>query len=431
MKIFSGVFFLIYSISIWGQSTNSFRLIENQDTSWEYHLDSTLIFEFNAEDSLLIEKEVFFYDTSFQQTGSEQYKWDSIANSIRKSLRKDVIYYSVDTPQVETYFFWEENSLKWEHSSQTTYEYNTEKLLISKKELNYDLISASWKKASKIEYEYDSLLRITKENNFEWVDSLDKWKEKTRICYFYNENNNNAEWIYYKWGENDWVITGKIEFQYNPTKKLIKTIYYEWSSLWEVWLEYYKEEYEYLDNDEYFDECTQYNWNIQLGDWEAGKKYEYERDLTGNIKDLQTFIWSETDANWLKDWHTYYSYNEDSTIVCYNEFWFDGTLQRWMPQQKTYDYYSVNYIEKPKNPHIPTSYEIKLTPTLADQSISIISEFPGTIHYEIISLSGRVLIYGSSTVPTFNIDITNIVTGFYICHTTAGINDKCIKFFKK
>jgi len=444
----------------WDSSINDFY--HHMKTYYEYMHDSLLTFT-----------KTYNWDT-------DSLHWKNFLKQIRNYDENNYL-----TEQIN-YFNTSNHSDFWTDSSRTVHEYDENGYLI--RSLHYLGMDQDWKKNN---YEYNDIGVLIMEEELFFNNNTNEWKGNWRNEYIFDESQHLQEEINYIWPpiETNWIEWTKKYFYYDDENNNIETIWYQLSGAYDEDLEKFKKFTYVYDPDGNIIEETEYVYWSYINDWRENIKLTRVFDSAGNILEyvLYKYLYDYPD-NWFamdaevyefnshgnrtyffkskrdlyeEEWQnvaeSYFEYNDQQYLIKQTTYAWNFMDNEWIGSSKLIYTYDENYRMKKgeiyywdwdNNDWIPNYYILYFysDPLYISQEhlFSAVNVFPnpvkdklnisGLIYESIISIydvNGRLLIREKSSSEGNIIDVNNFQSGIYILEVRNGNSVQSIKFIKK
>jgi hypothetical protein len=321
----------------------------------------------------------------------------------------------------EVHYEWENND--WIMSEKLEYTYANGSLT----ERIRSYWNGTWELAFKFEYEYGTGTITIK--TYRWEDDWVLFLKED----FVNDNFGNQMFYgYYVWANDVWVPMRKAEFTRKSNGFPLTSTVYDWISASNTWVENYKFEFVY-DNNENLESQGLYNWVND--NWVAGVKYEYTYDLAYSNSDIiapplikDGIFWRFSNNKIVEvkspffTFNYYYSTvtNEDDLIAALLDSINALNEKITNLENDTLRLYNL-LIECQEggtsNANLIPQEHIQIYPNPVNYELRIVNyEFSQGDIVELFDINGRRVYFQrvNSQIDTFTIDMSNFQSGNYI-----------------
>ena len=198
-----------------------------------------------------------------------------------------------------------------------------------------------------------------------WSNNSNEWTGGGKRDFFYDTNENLAEWHKYSLdGGSIWILHDKEEFTWDAENKMTQMFHSNWDGT--SWSLSFKEEYSYDDNsnltqtvrfvmfgstleptwrensfyDENNNKILEYRaeWDSNFLDWFPYSRYEFSYDINNNLIQLIDY-YNDPDWNWQQEYKTEFVYDDNTNLINITEsIWYS-----YWENFRKHDYsYNVN-----------------------------------------------------------------------------------------
>lgn len=270
---------LTFTISV----TNLLDAQCQKDTVFFYEI------ELNTKNKTVVERSVYQYNSSglvseilFQKPGSTTSQWINESKSI----------YSYDANKNKT----QEISQLW----------NTD--------------NSNWVNQSKINNSYDSKNNLIQEVVSGWIPASNSWTEAQKRDLTINNKNKVTEELVQIWNfdNSGWDNYLKSSFTFDGEQNLIEILSVSWDSDKSQWNNIFNSILKYNSENKKIEEITQ-TWDIDNSEWRNDKKVIYTYDGK-NLSEMYTYYTTSDGKNWLDYSKETYEYINDEDIIAVNRF---------------------------------------------------------------------------------------------------------------
>ncbi len=297
-------------------------------------LDSVILYTFDSEtDSLPGYKQVYEYDDQGNRIRTD-YRWNRQKDLWLKQERHEYGFDAAGNWVLYSNFVWNNVNETWLNSYRYEWEFDDENKQIASFQFDRDPIELKWRKSRKWLYEYDSQGNRTLTSTYRWDE------------------------------QQEWVITGKVEYEYDDWEI---TTHYTWDGQNGIWKPSVKQEFDY-DEDGNTIMHARYFWDVENDAWRADKKWVYEFDHYGRQVFHALYGWDGEDwvissfyvdeyeyefdesgnmtlLHLVNKWKEEYKYNSRGDRYLLTRSTWDSENEKWRIDKKYFYYYSYDNAE--------------------------------------------------------------------------------------
>ena len=338
----------------------------NHSEELNYLCDSSFIYEFEGDDSVLVCQTYYNYNQLGQITQKRIVNTDRAFRTVFEE-KYEFEYDVQGNKTMEIYYYRQQESGLWINYTKNIWEYNLNGEVI----LSEDYIGNGlnvW--VGNFRYETKSLNGDTLEDiNSEWDFSLNNWGYDTKNDYVIRKNIRfNTKSCF--WKNNTWetLYTGKIEerndsirfYIYNydiNTKEIISSglnvyVFDEYenvilkmlsdnSSINVEGVFSSKFEYKYDQEGRIILELRS-DWDESSDSWVYYNKYESEYDAFGNKILFIRYAWDEYGNRWIGQHKNVLQINSEGNVEIYYNYFYDVMQDNWYPERERHYLYDLS-----------------------------------------------------------------------------------------
>jgi len=190
-------------------------------------------------------------------------------------------------------------------------------------------------------YEYNDYGKLTVSEDLEWDSNLNTWVNIFKNESFYDQNNNLVSSLFYQGDQLQWNKFYKSDFEYNLEKRLLKTISYNWEETKAQWIPENKDTLIYNQKNQII-LVESYTWNEITKKWLIQFKADEIYNALGQLVMETGYQWEPISKIWINSFRTEWTYHTSGkTFQVISSIW-DDTTSDWMYISKTEDIYNVS-----------------------------------------------------------------------------------------
>lgn len=269
------------------------------------------------------------YNSFGQTTGIKYWNYDNVAGWIQT----DDIIYDYDLMGNRTlylYLWWDNTDMEWDGLVRRVTTYDGSGVKSLEESQDWDDAANSWVNDTRTEFSKDIITgNIDEELEYTWNGA--DWVLSEKIEYEFDVLGYPSRNSVFKWDEglSDWVSDFRIDYQYNSKGERLVEMRLDWNESFSSWDRVNLREWAYDASGRQILRAYYDSWDELESEWIGAYKYEYDYDANGNlIKYHRWNDWDDVSSDWIPDYQSNYAYNTDNRMTVEERYEWDDVLEQ-------------------------------------------------------------------------------------------------------